>query len=150
MTAPLLLPTSSLVGRGWLTLALPDVGVGARLPVADDPLRAKGFVRAMVVGGDMDRELPVRRPVIGAECWVPPAVGSDRPPWNHAEQIAARVAAATYDRALTGVTVDLSGVGDYAPAHVLTVIPLGEPQRVPDPSNWARFDVDLLLTWTTA
>lgn len=149
MTA-LLRPTSELVAVGWLTRALPGVGVGTRLPAADDAMRAKGYVRTGVVGGSADVDVPRRVPVVVAECWVPPTAGSHLPPWNRAGELAELVLAATYDRALMGVTVDLSGVGSYASARVLTVVALGEPRRVPsDPNNWARQELDLALTWTT-
>jgi len=144
-------PTSELVGVGWLTLALPGVGVGTRLPAADDAMRAAGFVRVSIGGGQPDVYTPRRVPVIVAECWVPPAEGSYLPPWNHAGQLAERITAATFDRSLMGVTVDLSSVGDYAPARVLTVVALGEPRRVDgDPNNWARQELDLSLTWLPA
>ena len=148
MTATLR-PTSELVAVGWVGLALPGVGVGTRLPAPDDAMRANGFVRCAVVGGHPAIDLPVRSPVIVAECWVPPADGSHLPPWNQAGELAEQLVAATFDRALAGVAVDLSAVGSYAAARVLTVIALGEPRRVDgDPNNWARHELDLQFTWT--
>lgn len=145
MTAPLR-PTSELVAVGWIGLALPTVGVGTRLPAADDAMRANGFVRVDVVGGNVDIDVPLRSPVAVAECWWPSPEGSHLPPWNHAAQLAQRLYDATYDRALMGSTVTLPG--NYAPARVLTVIPLGEPQRVPsDPAFFARYELRLQLAW---
>ena len=150
MTATLR-PTSELVAVGWLTLALPGVGVGTRLPAADDAMRASGFVRASVVGGAPDVYVPRRAPVVVAECWVPPADGSHLPPLNRAGELAEAVAAASFDRSLMGVTVDLSGIGTYAPARVMSVIPLGEPRRVEgDPNFWARHELDLHVFWIPA
>lgn len=144
-------PTSELVAVGWLTLALPGVGVGTTLPAADDAMRANGYVRTSVVGGNPDMDVARRAPVVVVECWAPPAVGSHLPPWNRAAHLAERVLAATYDPALVNRSIDLSGLGDYAPARVLSVIALGEPRRVDgDPNSWARHELDLHLYWTTA
>lgn len=113
-------------------------------------MRANGYVRTSVVGGSPERYVPLRSPVVVAECWVPPADGSHLPPWNRAGELAESVLAATYDRSLAPLLVDLSSVGNYAPARVLTVVALGEPRRVDgDPNNWARHELDLQLTWTT-
>lgn len=147
MTAALR-PTSELVAVGWLTLALPAVGVGTRLPAADAAMRQNGFVRVAVVGGTPDVYAPRRVPVVVAECWVPPADGSHLPPWNRAGEVAEQVLAATFDPSLANRTVDLSGVGDYAPARVLTVTALQEPRRVDgDPNFWARHELDLSVAW---
>jgi hypothetical protein len=144
-------PTSELVAVGWLKLALPGVsGVDTRLPAADDAMRANGFVRVDVVGGSPAVDVAYRRPVIVAECWVPPAVGSHVPPWNQSGQIAQDLIDVTFDDALMGVVVDLSGIGDgeYGNARVDTVVVLGEPVRVPaDPNNLARHEVRLQFRW---
>jgi hypothetical protein len=149
---PPLRPTSDLVLLGWLTLALPDVGVGDKLPPPDEATREAGFVRGYVLpgGGRIDRDVPLRSPVAAAECWFPPAEGSTKPRWHRAGQVARLVVDATFDPALMGVLVT-PAVGDYAPARVHTVVALGEPSRVEnDPSNYARFDVDLQITWSDA
>jgi hypothetical protein len=144
-------PTSELVAVGWLKLAVPGVsGVDTRLPAADDAMRASGFVRVDVVGGSPAVDVAYRRPVLVAECWVPPAVGSHVPPWNQSGQIAQQIIDATFDQALMGVAVDLSGVpgGGYVSARVDTVVALGEPVRVPaDPNNFARHEVRLQFRW---
>lgn len=142
-------PSTDLVAQAWLRLAVPGVRVGDVLPATDDALRTAGFIRAVTVGGRAATYVPLRSPVVTAECWVaPPANGAPRAPWNHAAQIAEQIVGATFDDTLMNVPVDLSSIGDYAPARVLTVIALGEPQRVPnDPDAFARFDLDLQLAW---
>lgn len=153
MTA-LLLPTSRLVAEGWLRLAVPGVGVGSELPeVKDAPeLRTAGFVRLPIVGGGPDRYVPsYRQPVASAECWFAPAERTGAPQWSHAEQLAERIVAATADRALMGVLVDLSAIGNYPLARVHSVVALSEPDRVEeDDSDWSRVDIDLGLDWSPA
>jgi hypothetical protein len=144
-----LLPNTDLVASAWLRLAVPTIGVATTLPSDVTPLRTSGFVRVAAVGGSPNRYVPMRAPVVAAECWAAPTATSSKPPWNRANQLAEQIMAATFNPALMGVTVDLSGVGDYAPARVHTVVALAEPGRVEnDPSNYARYDVELLLSWS--
>jgi hypothetical protein len=147
-------PTTELVAVGWLKLALPGVsGVDTRLPAADDAMRASGFVRVDVVGGSPAVDVAYRRPVLVAECWVPPAVGSHVPPWNQSGQIAQQIIDATDDWSLRGVTVDLSTIGDgeYGNARVDSVVARSEPVRVPaDPNNYARHEVRIQVFWVAA
>lgn len=141
-------PTSELVGRAWLALAVPYVRVGDELPQPTDELmRTVGFIRTQVVGGSKDRDVPFRRPVLTAECWVAPTA-EDAVRWNRAGRLAQWVMAAVDDPALMGRVVDLTAFGSYRPARVHTVIALGEPQRVDDPGNFARFDIPLTVNWT--
>jgi hypothetical protein len=108
-------------------------------------------MRTAQVGGSPDRYVPMREPVVQVECWLPPPASGRQASWARAEQLANRVVAATYDRSLMGRLIDLSTVGNYAPARVHTVIALSEPDPVEeDDSDWSRFDVDLEFRWTTA
>ena len=142
-------PTTELVARAWLALAVPYVRVGDTLPPVDDVFKRAGFVRIVVVGGDRNRDVPLYRPVVRAECWVaPPAAGSTATPWNAALRLAGWVERATDDRALMGVKVELAAFGNYKPARVRTVNAIGVPQRVQDPGGYARIDVDLNFNWT--
>lgn len=141
-------PTSELVAVGWLQLALPTVRSGTRLLAPDDDMRRHGYVRASITGGAPDMYTPRRAPVIVAECWVPPAQGSQLMPWNQAGELAEQVIAATNDRTLMGRFIDLSVTGDYQSAFVFTVVALGEPRRVEsDPNNFARVELDLQFAW---
>lgn len=143
------LPTSRLVAAGWLQMAVPGVQVGKELPAASDELRANGFLRVPVVGGSVDQDVAFYSPVIGVQCWWPPALRSEWNRWTRAEQLAARVVEATFDPALMGVVIDLSGLGDIGRARVHDVTALGIPQEgEDDPSDWGRYDVDLLINWT--
>lgn len=150
MTAPPVhAPTSRLVAVGWLSLALPGVGVGTELPKGSAASPTTGYLRTAVIGGTPGRDVPMRGPVVAAECWFPPHADTGDASWARAEDLAERVIAATYNPALMGVVVDLSSVGSYAPARVHTVVALAEPRRDEnDPSGWARLDVDLAINWT--
>lgn len=143
-------PTSTAVTLAWLRLAVPGPHVDTRLPPISDELREVGAIRLTgVVGGTPDRDVPIRAPVVGVECWVA-ARATGRPSWGLAENLANRVVAATYDPDLFGVLLDQYPTGDYARARVLAVLALSEPVRVEnDPSDFARLDVDLLINWRT-
>lgn len=148
MSAPLYAPTTETVGEGWLRVAVPDVPAGLELPSATSVLATGGFIRLAAIGGSPDRDVPVRAPVIAAECWIAPASATQKASWRRAHQLASRVLMASYDPALMGVALDLSGLGSYGPARVHTVTVLAEPRRVDLEDDWARVDVDLLMKWT--
>ncbi|TFV90390.1 hypothetical protein [Blastococcus sp. CT_GayMR16] len=154
MSSPLFRPTSLLVCSAWLRLAS-GVRVDTKLPdTVDEALRTDGFIRiGGALGGDPGLEVPMRNPVVFVECWVAPNPGGQGDPqetaWLTADQIAARLLEATWDRQLQGVDVDLSTFGNYAPARVHDVIALTEPERVEEEkSDFARVDIDLAFTWT--
>lgn len=114
-------------------------------------MRAGGFIRVQVLGGETGLYVAMRSPVLVCECWWPP-VGSDDqlPPWNRAAQLAQQLIDGTYAPTLMHCRVTPTP-GDYAPALVHTVIALDEPQEVlDDPSHFARQDVRLQLTWSLA
>lgn len=143
-----LAPTTYVVATTWLRNAVPGPRVGDILPAVDDALRADGFLLVRPVGGTPDRYVPLSSPVFTVECWVAPSAGgAPNAPWNQAGELAAQVLAATYDLSLCR-RYDLSSVGNYGPARVLTAMAVGEPHRVPnDPGGFARLDLDLQLTW---
>lgn len=145
-------PNAELVASAWLRLAVPGIGVATTLPKVDAAMRTSGFLRVQTVGGTPDTYVPMRAPVVAVEAWAAPATdSSSQPPWGRANTLAERVLAATYNPVLMNVAVDLSSAGDYLPARVRTVVAVSEPRRVTDdPSNFARFDLDLLFTWATA
>lgn len=148
--APPYAPTTDLVSRAWTRLAVPYVRVDDRLPKPDQELRTVGAIRLLTVGGGAELYVPMRRPVVTAECWVAPAEGSQEPPWNAAGRLAQWVLDATYKPELMGVLVDLTQFGAYLPARVHTVSAANEePRRVEnDPANYARYEVDLQFAWT--
>lgn len=143
MTTPVNPPTSTAVAEAWLRLAVPGVHAGTRLPAVDQSFRESGAIRLDAVGGTPDRDVPIRAPVVGVSCWFPPQ-SNGAAPWGRAEQLAERLVAATYNPDLQGVRI----TGKYAPARVLAVLALSEPVRIEnDPSDFARYDVDLLINW---
>lgn len=144
MTGPIR-PTSELVSVAWLkgVAGLPSGQVGTTLP-SDVTKWPNGFVQARVVGGTDHMDLPVRQPVIRVSCWVP---GSKR--FGEANVLADTVVAGTRGsdgHGQVGREVAIN-VADFAPARVLSVWPLSTPVRVPDPSDFARYDVTLELHW---
>lgn len=148
-------PSSLLVGLGWLRLALPGTSNGTDLPAADVTTRTAGFVRVSgVVAGSPGRDVPMRVPVLLCECWVAPAEGSQKTPWNRAGDLAERLVAATYDPQLMGRLIELgvllgADFASYAPARVQTTTAVSEPERVEnDLAAWARVDVDVEMRWT--
>lgn len=144
-------PTTELVGRGWLRLAVPYVDVDDKLPAPTSTTRSVGFIRTLTVGGTRDRDVPLYRPVIRAECWVaPPTDGSPIVQWNAAARLAQWLLDATDKRELMHRRVELTAFGAYKPALVRTVLALGIPRRVEDPGGYARMDVDLQFNWTGA
>lgn len=142
-------PNTDLVARAWLRLAAAPARADWRLPAADDAMRADGFVRVVTVGGSPNVYVPLRAPVVAAQCFVAPTVDSTGTvPWMRAAALVERVLAATYDPSLANLRIDLSSVGDYGPARVLTVSAIAEPRRIPDDAgDFARFDLDLALDW---
>lgn len=155
MTPPLHnAPTSGIVVRAWARSVLPPtVGVDRALPAeATEDMRSVGFVVGRTIGGGPDRWVPIREPVAGFECWVaPPANNNAIVQWNAAERLANWLIAAAYAHPVTGVVLDLAalGFGAYRPARVLTILPVSEPREAPDdPSNYARFDIDMQINWT--
>lgn len=159
MTA-LLLPTTEIVVAGWLKLAVTGPPVGTDLPDANDPaqtaayaaVKLDGFLRIAAVGGSPDPDVPMRQPVVQVESWFAPR--PDRAPAgarHRAAQLANRVLNATYEPAFQGQVIDLSSIGQYAPARVHTVTALTEPDEIEeDASDWSRFDVDIAVLWSTA
>src|SRR4051812_9424101 len=99
-----LFPNTELVAAQWLRLAVPTIGVATTLPADVAPLRTSGFVRVATIGGSPNRDVPMRAPVVAAECWAAPATaGSSKPPWNRANGIAEQIMDACYQSALMGV-----------------------------------------------
>lgn len=155
----LLLPTTELVVAGWLRLAVPGPGVDTDLPDGNDSAQVAaygavatdGFLRIAPVGGSPDRDVPMRQPVVQIESWYAPRKDRTAKSARHrASQLANRVLNATYDPAFQGQVIDLSTVGQYAPARVHTVTALTEPDEVDEASDWSRFDVDVLVLWSAA
>lgn len=141
-------PNSELVAIAWLkgVPALPTGQVGTTLP-ADETKYPNGFLQVAGVGGSPKANVPVRRPVVRVSCWMPT---SSKPRFGEAANLAERVIEATFGADGHGQTgrVVFPGPGDYMPARVMSIFPVSEPTRVPDPAGMARYDVDLELHWS--
>lgn len=150
-------PTSTIAALAWLKSVLTaEVTVVRALPAEADvtvPQRTGGFVVPRVVGGGGGAdEAPIREPVLGVQCWMPPpTVSSSIVQLNAAELLGNRVWNAARQDPPTGYILDpaAAGLGNYRRVWVRTVVPLGEPREIPnDPSNYARFDLDMQFHWT--
>lgn len=144
MTGALLHATTELVTQAWVKTVVRDI-VATRLPRDNTSWAASGFVTIGTTGGNTGLYVPLRSPVVSADCWaVNPQSG--RPPWNKATALAERIVAATYDPAFTPQLVTLPD--GYAQARVLTVYTAYEPRRVPDdPGSYARMSLGLTANW---
>lgn len=144
MTGTLLHATTELVTQAWLKSVVGDI-VATKLPRDNTSWAASGFLTVATTGGNTGLYVPLRSPVVSADCWaVNPQSG--RPPWNKATSLAERIVAATYDPAYTPQLVTLPS--GYAQARVLTVYSAYEPRRVPDdPGSYARMSLGLVVNW---
>lgn len=150
--------TSTVAALAWLEHVLPADVVAARaLPKAVDvtpAMREWGIVVPSVVGGGGGPDdAPIREPVIGVACWVPPPTPeSDIVPVARAERLANWVWTAASQSPPEGYVLrpaDFGVKGTYPRVWVRTVAPLGEPREVPnDPANYGHFDISLHIHWT--
>jgi hypothetical protein len=153
MSAPVLKPANSqLVGVEWAkripSLVLAGVPVAGALPADDAPIRAAGFVTALHVGGGSDLDVPRKRSVIAFSAWAaPPSTGSRKLPLGRAGGIAEWIWEAAYDRSMTGIILDLHGIGGgFADVKIMGTLPISVPRPIyGDPSGFARFDVEIQL-----
>lgn len=144
------LPTSGLVAIGWMTdHVFPAAMVASTLPGANAQgvlsWQATGFAQVQELGGATDIDTPqLRTAVVTIDLWYAPPVGSNKPPWGKAADLAERLRVAT--EADTGGPVTLPA--GYDPARVLSAYLITEPVRVPDdPAGYARYTTDLALNW---
>jgi hypothetical protein len=101
-----------------------------------------------VVGGTPNLDIPERAPVIEVNCYAV-KVGSSKPPWNLASQLAEIVIAETY-RSDAGARLVLPGTG-YGLALVQTAAVVSEVRRVSaDTGSYAHAQFDLVLRWRNA
>lgn len=141
MTAPLL-AGNELVGMAWARMFV-TVPVVTTLPQGAVIAAEGGCVQVRGVGGSPGRVRGERGPVINYSCWaVRP--DSQNPPWDVAEALAERLLRASQEAGNWLLTVKAG----YELALVVAAAAPMEPRRVSgDPGNYARFDVDIELTW---
>jgi hypothetical protein len=124
--------------------------VGQDLP-AEATTWVDGFIQVGIVGGDRDRDTPIRRPVFQVTCWAANR-SSARPPWGRANQLAEIICSHCDTDSIdyanpTGRPVALNG--SYQAARVHGAQPLTEPRQVDgDEARYAGFQFDLLLAWS--
>lgn len=150
MSSPLL-PNSMLVAKHWLLAAVDGVNSNVATTLPDQPWPDDQFIQVMNVGGAPDIDNPMFHPVVGVNIYaVKP--GSTKPPWGKAAQFGMKVVQACYVKpyAPDGQTrVVLPG--SYDDAIVTSVYPVSDLREVPsDPSQYAVYSVDLVLTWVPA
>jgi hypothetical protein len=162
MPMALKLPTSPLVARAWLALALQQDAAmtGTSLPrIPTDSLPAwvtTGFLTVQVVGGSPDAEMRIAQPVVSVKCWAVNAaqdaqtgqvIVQNKVPWGRSEQLAETVRAASYpmqrDSTKKLVTLPVAG---YSQATVNSAYMLTEPRPLPHPT-YACHQFDLQLFW---
>lgn len=144
----LLRATNELVTIAWLKTVVGDrVATTLPKPVGGNfTWAASGFVTTDTVGGSPNIYVPLREPVMSADCWaVNP--GSQKPPWDKAAMLAEAIQAACWEHRSIPQTVVLP-VG-YPTVQVRSAYCTGEPRRVPnDPSSYARYSIPgLAIAW---
>jgi hypothetical protein len=145
-----------LVAVAWLkTVArIPSNSVGTTVPGDNTTWAASGFIQASgPVGGNSDIDVPLHRPVMQIDTWAC-NLGSAKPPWGKANQLAALIIDGCYGRgddpAPTQRTVILPA--GYQDARVLAAYATTRPRRntIVDDARMARYTFDLALHWTAA
>lgn len=149
-------PTAERVAVAWLKAlsGIPDNAVATVLPGPDDAgnysWAASGFVQVVgVVGGDPGLDVPIRRSVLEISCWAV-NVNRKQPPWGRANALAEELVYAVYGYLdSTDPRGPVVLPDSYGGAMVHTAIVQSEPRRRPaDPSNYARYGLELELVWS--
>lgn len=139
---------SELVASAFIGAVLGDTSlVGTTLPRDATSWSASGFVRIAVAQGIPEIHVPVRRPIIGVECWAAPSASSTKPPWGKAANLAELIVAGCY--ASSGATRNLTmPVSGYNAVRMFSAWPITEPRRMPsDVSSYARYGFDMRCDW---
>lgn len=144
-----MIPVTDLVAVAFLRTVpgLPVSNISTTLP-KDVSAWADGFVQAVGTGGTPGLYVPLDASVVNISCWAT-NVGSGKPPWGKANQLAALIKQECLNHAAFPKTLDMTSFGDYTPARVHTTYFLTEPRRIPsDEGSYARYDGDLQINWT--
>lgn len=137
--------------KAWLG-SIPGLpNAAADLPSDQASWAADGFVTFLAIGGRPHTDQAIRRPVFQVDTWaVSPTSG--KPPWGKANQLAELIVAATY--APSAPAWGIRGVdpgSSYQQARVMAAEVVSEPRRMRfDEGTYARFSLDLQLTWAVA
>jgi hypothetical protein len=147
--APTLRPTIDVVAVALIRVlsAIPASRVDTTLP-KDTAVWSDGFVQAVGISEQSGMYVPLHASVINVSCWAT-NIGSGKPPWGKANQLAEIIKVACLEHSNFPVTLDLSTLGDYGPARVHSAYFITEPHRIPsDEGSYARYDGDLQIYWT--
>jgi hypothetical protein len=141
-------PTIDVVAVALLrTLTgIPATRVDTTLP-KDTIIWADGFVQAVGISEQSGMYVPLHTSVIAVSCWAT-NIGSGKPPWGKANQMAEGIKVACLDHTNFPITLDLSSFGNYNSARVHSAYFVNEPHRIPsDEGSYARYDGDLEIHW---
>jgi hypothetical protein len=138
---------SELVASAFIAAVLGDSSiVGTTLPRDNTTWSTSGFAQIVVAAGIPEIHVPVRRPVIGVQCWASPSGSSTKPPWGKAATLAELILAGCY--ASSGATRTLTLPAGFNAVRMFSAWPITEPRRMPsDVSSYARYGFDMRCDW---
>ena len=138
------IPTAELVAIHWIkgVPGVPSDLVNSTVPERSDAFAKSGFVQVQSAGGDRDIDTSMRNSNIQVDTWAY-NTDSQKVPWGKANQLSELVLAGTLQPARRVVLPDA-----FDDALVRTVFPIGEPQRIPDEGDFARYSMNLTVVWT--
>jgi len=140
-------PNSELVAVAWLRGVpglSPDIVATSR-PRDSDTWADNGFVQVGDAGGNPDRDIPMRRPVMSLHLWANNPQ-SGKPPWGKAAALGEYILADCQRHQHRNVTAHLPA--GYSGARVMSAYALSEVRRVPgDLTSFAHYQLDLQLHW---
>lgn len=154
--SPSAYPTIELVAIAWLkanaaAVGLNDQKIASTLPRDTSTWAPTGFVQVRSLsGGNYAAAGTKRTSIVTVDAWWSSTNGdttSSSPQWRKANQLIERVIAAT-EEPTSGYSFTLDLGPNYQNVVVLSVYPVGEPQRIEnDPASYARYTVDLVVDW---
>lgn len=145
--ADLLIPTPELVAIHWIkgVPGIPADMVNSTVPERSYRFAESGFIQVQSGGGTRDVETTMRNSNMLVGSWAYNA-GSQKVPWGKANQLLERILQHALDDANAARVVRLPA--EYQDARVREVYPIGEPLRVPNEEDFARYSMTLVFAWT--
>lgn len=147
----LYIPTPELVAIHWIK-GVPGVPVdlvATTVPERSDEFAKSGFIQVASAGGDRDIETGMRNSNITVSSWAYNP-DSQKVPWGKANNLLELILAGTEEdgRVPSRAARRLTLPAQYNDARVRTVYPIGEPQRIPEEGDFARYSMTLVIVWT--
>lgn len=145
------IPTAELVAIHWIksVAGVAQDLVNTTVPERSDAFAESGFIQVASGGGERDIETGMRNSniVVGSWAYNP---SSQKVPWGKANNMLEVILAETEEdgRVPSRAARRLSLPEQYDDARVRTVYPIGEPQRIPDEGDFARYSMTLVIVWT--